>query len=93
MTAQAVETVVAQLADAGLKLALAPAGGLAGAGAAVPVMLESATGSIPYKNSSERCRRTSALAPAVLIDSDDMPAGTLLEKLRCSIANGGRKNT
>ena len=56
-------------------------------------MLESATGSIPYKNSSERCRRTSALAPAVLIDSDDMPAGTLLEKLRCSIANGGRKNT
>ena len=30
MTAQAVETVVAQLADAGLKLALAPAGGLAG---------------------------------------------------------------
>ena len=29
MTAQAVETVVAQLADAGLKLALAPAGGLA----------------------------------------------------------------
>jgi len=29
MTAQAVETVVAQLADAGLNLALAPAGGLA----------------------------------------------------------------
>ena len=29
MTAQAVETVVAQLADAGLNLSLAPAGGLA----------------------------------------------------------------
>ncbi len=29
MTAMAVETVVAQLADAGLKLSLAPAGGLA----------------------------------------------------------------